>query len=132
MLLKMACRIMSGKPSSRFAAGWTLVEMMIAVSVFSISGLALSTIFMFCIRSYAAMTNYATLDQYNRHAMDTVTAELRQAQKILSYSSNSTATSLTLLNGSGVNVTYAFDSTRQQFTRNDGNTTVLLTNCNLV
>ena len=109
-----------------------MAEMMVATGVFSISGLALATIFMFCIRSFAAMTNYATLDKCNRHAMDVVTQEIRQAQKVLSYASNSTSTSLTILNGDGVNVTYAFDSANQVFTRNDGNTTVLLTNCNLV
>jgi hypothetical protein len=120
------------KAAPKHPAAWTLVEMIVATGVFSISGLALATIFLFCIRSFAAMTNYATLDQYNRHAMDTVTTEIRQAQKVLDYSSNSTSTSLMILNGSGVNVTYTFDSTTQQFTRNDGNTKVLLTNCNLV
>jgi type II secretory pathway component PulJ len=112
--------------------GWTLVEMMVATGVFSISGLALATIFLFCIRSFAAMTNYATLDKCNRHAMDIVTAEIRQAQKVLSFSSNATSTSLTILNGEGVNVTYAFDSSKQAFTRNDGRASTLLTNCNLV
>jgi len=120
------------RPDRKLHKGWTLAEMMVATGVFSISGLALATIFLFCIRSFAAMTNYATLDKCNRHAMDIVTAELRQAQQVLSYSSNATSTSLTILNGSGVNVTYGFDSTKQQFTRNDGRTAVLLTNCNLV
>jgi type II secretory pathway pseudopilin PulG len=122
---------MSIKPQ-KTQRGWTLMEMMVATGVFSISGLALATIFLFCIRSFAAMTNYATLDKCNRHAMDTVTAELRQAQKVLNYSSNATSTSLTIINGDGVNVTYGFDSTKQMFTRNDGSSSVLLTNCNLV
>src|SRR5579862_3266660 len=126
----MESRTMSTRPKRQ--SGWTLVEMMIATGVFSISGLALATIFLFCIRSFAALTNYATLDKCNRHAMDIVTAEVRQAQKVLSYSSNNVGTSLTILNGAGVNVTYNFDATNRQFTRNDGNTTVLLTNCNLV
>jgi type II secretory pathway pseudopilin PulG len=120
------------KGRSRKPAGWTLVEMIVAVGIFSISGIALATIFLFCIRSFAAMTNYATLDKCNRHAMDTLTAEIRQAQQVLSYSSNATSTSLTILNGSGVNVTYSFDSSKQQFIRNDGTSKVLLTNCNLV
>lgn len=122
---------MSGK--NRRQSAWTLVEMIVAVGVFSISGVALATIFLFCIRSFAAMTNYATLDKCNRHAMDVLTAEIRQAQQVLSYSSNATSTSLTILNGSGVNVTYTFNSGQRQFSRNDGNNnTVLLTNCNLV
>jgi len=120
------------KPAQKNQTGWTLVEMIVATGVFSISRLALATIFLFCIRSFAAMTNYATLDKCNRHAMDIVTAEIRQAQQVLSYASNATSTSLTILNGDGVNVTYAFDSTRQQFTRNAGRSAILLTNCNLV
>jgi hypothetical protein len=117
-------------PSQRSA--WTLAEMIVAVGVFSISGLALATIFLFCVRSFAAMTNYAVLDKANRQAMDTVTAEIRQAQQVVSFATNATSTSLTILNGSGVNVTYSFNSALQQFTRNDGNNKVLLTNCNLV
>jgi len=120
------------KTAHKAKAAWTLVELMVATGIFSISGLALATIFLFCIRSFAAMTNYATLDKCNRHAMDIVTSEIRQAQGVVNFSSNATSTSLTILNGSGVNVTYAFDSARKQFTRNDGNTSVLLTNCNLV
>jgi len=106
--------------------------MIMAVGVFSISGLALATIFLFCIRSFAAMTNYAVLDKCNRQAMDVVTAEIRQAQQVINYSSNSSGTSLTILNGAGVNVTYSFDGANQRFTRNDGTSKVLLTNCNLV
>jgi hypothetical protein len=123
---------MSTKAAVKQQAAWTLAEMMVATGVFSISGLALATIFLFCIRSFAAMTNYAVLDKANRHAMDILTQEIRQAQKVISYSSNSTSTSLGIVNGSGVNVTYTFDASKQQFIRNDGNSTILLTNCNLV
>jgi type II secretory pathway component PulJ len=94
------------RPEQKSRKGWTLAEMMVATGVFSISGLALATIFLFCIRSFAAMTNYATLDKCNRHAMDLVTAEMRQAQKVLSYASNATSTSLTIQNGDGANVTH--------------------------
>ena len=123
---------MCTEPVPQRRSAWTLAEMMVATGIFSISGLALATIFLFCIRSFAAMTNYAVLDKANRHAMDIITAEIRQAQQVVSYASNSASTSLTILNGSGVNVTYTFDSTNQRFTRNDGTPTVLLTNCNLV
>jgi len=120
------------RSTRKLQAAWTLMEMMVATGVFSLSGLALATIFLFCIRSFAALTNYAILDKCNRHAMDIVTAEIRQAQKVLSYTSNSTSTSLTILNGAGANVTYAFDSSRKQFSRDDGRYSILLSNCNLV
>src|SRR6516225_9493611 len=101
----MEFKTMSTKAAVKHQAAWTMAEMMVATGVFSISGLALATIFLFCVRSFAAMTNYAVLDKANRHAMDILTQEIRQAQKVLSYSSNSTSTSLGILNGSGVNVT---------------------------
>jgi prepilin-type N-terminal cleavage/methylation domain-containing protein len=113
---------------------WTLVEMMVAVAVFSIAALALASIFLFSVRSYAAMANYAVLDQYNRQAMDQLTYEIRQAQQVTGYSSNATSSSLSIINGSGLNVTYTFDAGHQQVRRtaSDGSSKVLLTNCNLL
>lgn len=121
-------------PQKSASSAWTLIEMMMGVTVFSIAGLALAIIFMFSLRSYTAMANYAVLDQYNRQAMDTVTYELRQAQQVVDYQSNATSRSLSILNGAGVNVTYVFDSTKQQVRRqaSDGSGKVLLTNCNLL
>ncbi len=116
------------------AAAWTLVEMMVGLGVFSVASLALAMVFLFSLRSYTAMANYAVLDQYNRQAMDQVTYELRQATQVLNYQSNATMRSLTILNGSGVTVMYVFDSTKQQVRRqaSDGSNKVLLTNCNLL
>src|SRR6516225_5185200 len=85
---------------------YTIVEIMVAVAIFSISALALATIFLFSIRSYAAMANYAVLDQKNRQAMDQLTYEIRQAQKVVDYTTNGSASSLIITNGSGVQVTY--------------------------
>jgi len=122
------------EPRTKRNSAWTLLEMMVAVGVFSIASLALASIFMFSVRSYASLANYAVLDQYNRQAMDQVTFELRQAQKITDYSSNATSRALSILNGDGLTVTYAFDSTRQRLLRtaSDGSSRVLLTNCNLL
>jgi prepilin-type N-terminal cleavage/methylation domain-containing protein len=122
------------KTASRRNGGWTLVELMMAMAIFSIAGLAFATIFLFSIRSYAAMANYAVLDQKNRQAMDQVTYEIRQAQKVVGYSSNATSRSLIITNGTGVQVTYTFDAANQRVTRSgsDGTSSVLLTNCNLL
>ena len=122
------------KQQRRATRAFTLVEMMMAAGVFSIAGAALMTIFMFSVRSFASMSNYAVLDQYNRQAMDQLTYELRQAQQVVSYSSNATSSSLGIVNGSGLNVTYTFDGAMQQVRRtaSDGSSKVLLTNCNLL
>jgi len=116
------------------AKGWTMLEMMMAMSIFSIASLAFTTIFLFTIRSYAAIANYSVLDQKNRQAMDQFTYEIRQAQKVVGYSSNATSRSLVITNGVGVQVTYTFDAANQRVTRagSDGTSAVLLTNCNLL
>jgi prepilin-type N-terminal cleavage/methylation domain-containing protein len=113
---------------------WTLVEMMMSVAVFSIVGLALATIFLFSLRSFTAMANYALLDQYNRQAMDNLTYEIRQASRVMNYVSNATSRSLTLLNGNTQAVTFTFDSSNRRVLRiaSDGTSRVLLTNCDLL
>src|SRR3954465_1428314 len=102
------------KPANKSHRGWTLVEMMVATGVFAIAGLALSTIFIFSIRSFAALENYCTLDRQNRVAMDKLTLEIRQAKQVVSYDTN--ATSLTILNGDNDQVTYSFNSGLKQMT----------------
>lgn len=128
---------MSIKAPSHLRSGWTLVEMMIAVGIFSISGLALATMFLFCARSFVTMSNYAVLDQKNRQAMDLVTREIRQATSFVNYTSNSTSRTLTLVNGDTPpsTVVYSFDANKQEMIRSNATTAtaqVLLTNCNLL
>src|SRR5262249_54011990 len=128
------CRTMFIKPATQPTRAFTLAETMVGVAIFSIAGLALATIFLFSIRSYAAMANYAVLDQKNRQAMDELTYEIRQARKVVSYTTNGNASSLTITNGSGDQVTYTFNSTNQTVTRaaSDGSSAILLTNCALL
>jgi type II secretory pathway pseudopilin PulG len=118
------------KPVTRPRRGHTLLEMMVAVGVFSISGLALATIYIFALRSFAAQSNYAVLDQANRQAMDLLTREIRQAKQVTSYSTNS----ITIVNGDDVSVVYYFRPQTKQMIRSasDGTYKVLLNDCNLI
>ena len=50
--------------------GHTLAEMMVAMAVFSICGLALASVYLFAMKSFVAMGNYVALDRANREAMD--------------------------------------------------------------
>jgi len=119
------------KRRSKF--GWTLVEMMVAVGLFSISSMALGTIFIFSIKSFASMANYASLDRENRAAMDMLTREIRQARLVTGYVTNSTGNSLSIRNGDGQDVTYSFDSVNKQFIRTvNGVSQLLLSDCNLL
>jgi prepilin-type N-terminal cleavage/methylation domain-containing protein len=115
--------------------GFTLPEMMMAVGVFSLSGLALMGLWLYCIRGFGAMYNYALLDQCNRQAMDQMTREVRQARQVIDCSSNSITVLTANLDGSpGPQVTYMFNPIGQTLVRTstDGTTKVLLQNCNLL
>lgn len=120
--------------SQRRAAAWTLLEMIIALAVFAIAGLALITIYVFSIRSFAALTNYAMLDQQNRAAMDRLTSEIREAMQVTKYETNADANNLTIVNGQGETVTYSFSALARKMTRQvqGGADEVLLTNCDLL
>ena len=112
---------------------FTLVETMVATALFCVAGLALATIFLFSVRSFAAMSNYSELDQENRHAMDLLTRELRQARQITGYVTNANGNSISLLNGDGQQVSYSFDARNHELVRTvAGDPTVLLTNCSLL
>ena len=121
---------MSIKPAPRTNRGWTLIEIMVATGVFSISGIALSAIFLFSIRSFAAMANYSALDHANRHALDILTREIRQARAVVDCATNS----ITVMDGDGASITYYFDPQRKQFIRavGGGTSEVLLEDCNLL
>jgi Tfp pilus assembly protein FimT len=115
--------------------GWTLPEMMVAVGIFTLSGLTMMGLWMFCIRGFASMYNYAFLDQYNRQAMDQLTREVRQARDVLAVSTNSITIQSGNPDGSlGPQVTYQFNPRSQSLVRNtsDGDSKLLLANCSLL
>lgn len=123
---------MSIKPTSPKSRAWTLVEMMVALAVFSISAIALASLFLFSMRSFAAVANYAALDQQNRVAMDKITREIRDARCVTNYVAN--PPTLTLLTTNNLLVTYRFSPLTKTMwrTTSDGSSEVLLTNCNLL
>jgi prepilin-type N-terminal cleavage/methylation domain-containing protein len=118
------------EPVIRTRRGHTLIEMVVAVAVFSISGLALASVYFFAMKSFASMGNYAVLDKANRQAMDLLTREIRQAKQVTAYSTNS----ITIVNGDDLTVTYLFRGPSKQMVRtaSDGSYRVLLDNCDLL
>jgi Tfp pilus assembly protein PilW len=113
--------------------GWTLVETMVALGIFSIAGLVMGSLFLSTLKAYASLSNYSLLDQCNRQNMDRFTQEIRQAKQVTGYTSNALATSLTILNGDDQSVTYTFDQANQRVTiTRGGQNWTALTNCNLL
>ena len=60
-------------------SGKALIEMMIAMGIFGLVGGAVGSAYVFGLRSFQALSNYAVLDAQNRKAMDTITKEIREA-----------------------------------------------------
>lgn len=123
------------KLSRNARRAWTLVEMMVAVAVFSLSSMSLMGIYVFSVKSMASMYSYALLDAYNRQAMDQLTREIRQSKKVLAYTTNSITVLTANDDGTdGPAVTYSFSPSSKKMLRSstDGSTKMLLDNCDLL
>jgi len=120
-------------PKTRQA--WTLLEMMMAVGVFTLVAMALMSTYIFSVKSMASMYSYSLLDQYNRQAMDQLTREIRQSRWVRRYTTNSITILVPRENSSGDHeVTYSFNPTTKKMLRtsSDEPTRVLLDNCSLL
>jgi len=128
----MALKTISTRRPQRIWDAFTLVELLMATGLFSMVALVLASVFMFGLRSFSSLANYAVLDMSNRQAMDKLTSEIRQAWNVTAYSTN--PPSLSILNGDGVNVTYAFDAASHTLQRrtSDGSRQVVVDNCDLL
>jgi prepilin-type N-terminal cleavage/methylation domain-containing protein len=106
------------------ARGFTLVEMMVAVAVGCLLLAALATIYVFSLRSFAAMANYSDLNQKSRYASDIVSRDIRCAAKVASAST--TQLELDPGDASG-NTIYKYDDVAGTLTKiKNGQTNVLL------
>jgi YD repeat-containing protein len=83
--------------------------------------------FMFAGQSFAAMFNYADLDGANRIAMDTLTTDLRQCNKVTACTTNN----ITLQDYDGAVLSYTYDAAAKTLvrTRNGASATTLLKGC---
>ena len=109
----------------------TLVEVLIATGVGSIVLAAVMTLSLFSARSFAALGNYVDLDIKSRTALDTMSSDIRQADKLTSASSTQLKFQITDPNNGAVNsLIYDYSPTAQTLTRTLGaRSSVLLSNC---
>jgi len=118
--------------SSRRRAGWTLVEMMVAVAASGIMLAAFVCTTITISRTMVAVGNYRDLNQDSRETLDYLSMDVRNASSV---GSTSTSTYLVLTNSYyNAVITYWWDSGTTAFKRNysvssGSTTTTLLTNC---
>ncbi len=99
----------SSKLSKR--AGMTLAEMMVGMGVGALMLTVVAQLYIYGLRSFTSLGNYADLDGRSRMALDTMSREIREASAVLSLQTNAPLTTLTLTNAmKGTLLKYTWDS----------------------
>jgi hypothetical protein len=113
------------KPKSQ-VGGFSMIEAVIAMGITTLLVLVICSFVVFSSHSFAALFNYVSLDDMNRLAMDRVTRDVRQANRVKA----ATSTSLTLEDADMVDIVYSYNSVQGTVTRTKGATTkVILKGC---
>ena len=113
------------RPSAH-QGGFVLSEMLVVMGISAILMLALTVFFMLGGRSFAAMFNYVDLDDANRIAMDLLSRDIRQSNRVTGYATNR----LTLEDSDLTPIVYDWDRTNRTLTRIRGaESKVLLKEC---
>ena len=133
----MDFRITSTKSRNRVRTrGTTLVEFLVALGLGSLVLAAVALIFVSGKVSFVALGEYVDLDRMNRAAVDTMTREVRQVNRVTGYTVDTgtlTTNSLTFEDFDGAALTYAYSYGTKMLTRTkSGSSTVLLKNCDFV
>jgi Tfp pilus assembly protein PilW len=109
----MECRITFSRPRSRSQSGSTLPEAIIAVGVTAMLVVALCSFTVFTGHNFAALFNYVDLDDMNRIAMDQITRDVRQANRVSGYTTNR----LTLEDADLQPIIYTYSAANKTLTR---------------
>ncbi len=107
----------------------TLIELMVALSISSIVLSAVAALSFYTGRSFAALANYVDLDNASRNALDRMSKEIRQVNRLLEASD----TRLVFEDGDTKRLIYEYNSTAKTLTRTKDGVTddkPLLTECN--
>jgi len=92
---------------------FTLVELLVGISLATVLGLGLMSLVLYTARSFAALTNYVELDAYSKNALDRMTSEIRQTQRLVS----GTSTRLEFQDWDGKRLIYRFNPAKKILTR---------------
>jgi prepilin-type N-terminal cleavage/methylation domain-containing protein len=125
----MDCRI-KNLSLGRQNSGFTLFEMLIGVLIATIVFAAVGMLMMYTSRSFLAIGNYNDLDRASQNALDTMSREIRQTQKLTSFQTNQ----LVFKNWNGnIDLSYTWDPVARTLTRTNGTqVTTLLGQCDFL
>ncbi len=109
----------------------SLPEILISTGLGAMLLTVVMALSLFGAHSFATMTNYVDLDQYNRNALDRMTSDIRQADRLTQYATNLLVFQTRDPNTGATNtLQYTYDSSNQTVTRSlNGEARVFLTGC---
>jgi len=109
-------------------AGFTLIELSFGIGLGALVATVIASLVLYSGQNFAALVNYTDMDTVGLNAMDTVSRDIRQANGILAYSSNSITFSTDVTNQ---NLVYAYSSGSRALTRKLGSAaaTTVLSEC---
>src|SRR5256885_16523655 len=114
----MDCTATSTKTIKARCRGMSLVEVLIATSVGSVVLVAVLPLSLLSARSFAALTNYVDLDIKSRTALDTMAADIRQAEALTAAATtNLTFRTVDVATGSTNTLNYNYNAARTTLTR---------------
>ena len=105
-----------------------LAEALIAIGVTALLVLVICTFSVYSSHSFAALYNYVDLDDGNRIAIDQLTRDVRQSNRVMYCATDGHV--LVLEDADGFNITYVYDPTKKTLARfKGGSRNVMLTGC---
>lgn len=112
-------------PKAKRSAGFTLVELMVVVSLVGIAMGMLCGASFYTGRSIASLTDSVQLSMQSRSVVDRMSQKLRQAEAVTAF----TPTSISVTSGTNT-LSYAYSSGTKKLTEvENGTSKVLLENC---
>jgi molybdopterin biosynthesis enzyme len=121
----MEFRTTSTKPSRRSA--FSLVELLVAIGLAGLLVTAIASFVLYSARSFAAMFNYADMEQKSQVAIDTLSRDIRQTAAVTHYTTNE----LVFRDYDDKLLTFSWTPESRALVRvKEGVTKVLLTECN--
>jgi hypothetical protein len=102
----------------RRVSGFKLIEVMIAVAIAGMVMALVMTLYLFGMRSFGAIGNYAEMDAKSRQALDLMLREVRQSSTVVGFQTNGPTPwlSVAYTNAPGITNTFVWDSTTNGFT----------------
>jgi Tfp pilus assembly protein PilW len=128
----MDYKTISGKHARSGQCGFVLSEILVVMGISTILILAITAFTMFTGRSFAAIFNYVDLDDANRVAMDQLSRDIRQANRVTDFTTNGYNLTLETPDDAGGvwSLSYAYDPTARTLTRSMNSVSkVILRDC---